>query len=497
MLQLVLTLLVAVPPRPPPPPPPGPQTAQPLATAPAPLADFGPIVQAALTAALPAWLRANNDRLLPLTRSPAAVGIELAIAPDGSARGEWLAVPSSVNALDDLARELAIETEPFSSPDPQLLPSGRPLACLVRLAFGQNKKAPTVEVAAACLPPDKAFAPVAGVTPDMAKDKDAMAQLFTGWAAEARGEVDPAARAYRKAVHAAPGWEIAARAMGLALVRDKKVPQAIPYLQDYVEARAAAPDAIEYARDIERYERTLAARIAEENRVRERLSKDDIGRGIRKSYPILELCLKAARKARALAIGSDTLTLTWTIRKDGTTTAARLEGPTALLMTEHADCIERAIASWRFPRYSAGSEIAVNRVPLKVRGSSAAPTASASPAESANTAPDDEPMFSICERDPDEIQDYLRSRHGRVQACILAERQRAPKVPLPDSLPLSFVIDSSGPVRSAAVEHRAYREGALAQCVAAALSGSLPPAKGADCPAEFNVDLRALQPSRR
>ena len=289
--------------------------------------------------------------------------------------------------------------------------------------------------------------------------------------------------------------------MGLALARDKKIPQAIPYLKTYVEARISAPDALEYAREIDRYQKTLAARLAEENRVRDRLNNDDIARGIRKSYPLLEPCLKAARKAHALAVGTDTLVLTWTIRKDGSTATPRLDGPTPLLMTEHADCIERALSSWRFPRFSAGSDVTVSHVPLKVRGSAvlpaARPTAAANASETSAGAPADEPLFSVCERDADEIQEYLRSRYGRVQACILAEHRRTPKVAFPDSLPITLVADSSGPVRGIAIDHRAYREGLLAQCVAEALSGDLPPAKGADCPAEFNIDLRALMPTRR
>jgi hypothetical protein len=68
---------------------------------------------------------------------------------------------------------------------------------------------------------------------------------------------------------------------------------------------------------------------------------------------------------------------------------------------------------------------------------------------------------------------------------------------MPDELPISFVLDSAGPVRNIAVSHRAYRTGPLASCVVTALAGSLSPSGGADCPAEFSVDLRGLLPQRR
>lgn len=111
--------------------------------------------------------------------------------------------------------------------------------------------------------------------------------------------------------------------------------------------------------------------------------------------------------------------------------------------------------------------------------------------------PIEELSFSQCERLPAEITGHIRSRQARVRACILAERRRAPRVPLPDNLPISFVVDSSGPVRNIAVTHRAYRTGALATCVGKALSGSLAPSNGADCPAEFGIDLRGFMPTRR
>ena len=134
-----------------------------------------------------------------------------------------------------------------------------------------------------------------------------------------------------------------------------------------------------------------------------------------------------------------------------------------------------------------------------VRGSAPATAAKSSAAAPTVEAasPLDEPLFSTCERDADEIQEYLHSRYGRVQSCVLAERRRAPKVSLPDNLPIILVVDSGGPVRGVSIDHRAYRTGLLATCVAEALSGDLPPAKGADCPAEFGLDLRGVLPARR
>ncbi|MBI5507548.1 MAG: hypothetical protein HY903_02225 [Deltaproteobacteria bacterium] len=498
MLEILTLLLAgARPAAPPPPPPPPTPTAATPATTPAAI-DYATVVQDALTAALPGFAKAEREALAAVGKSAWAAGLELEIAVDGSLRGEGPAVSSGSNAFDDLARALLLAAEPFSPPEPGGALPTRPTRCIARVALAPAKKGPALDTAVACFPPDKPLPTIAGGTAELGRAKDAAAALLTGYGREAAGDLGAAMQGYRKAVQAAPAWDLAARAMGLVLVKDKKIPQAIPYLKTYVEARAASPDAVDYAREIERYEKSLAARLAEETRVRDRLTKEDIARGIRKSYPLLEPCLRSARKARALAVGLDTLVVSFTINKDGAAIAARLEAPTGLLMTEHAECVERAVSGWRFPRYSAGSEVTVARVPLKVRGAPPLPPPGAAPtAAPAASEPVDEPAFSTCDREPDEIQEFVRSRYGRLQACFVAERSRAPKVAFPDNLMITFVIDASGPVRGAGVDHRAYREGPLTQCVAAALAGDLPPVKGADCPAEFSVDLRSMMPARR
>jgi hypothetical protein len=120
-----------------------------------------------------------------------------------------------------------------------------------------------------------------------------------------------------------------------------------------------------------------------------------------------------------------------------------------------------------------------------------------STASSAAQEPIDEPTFSQCERTPAEIQGHIRARNSRIRACIMAERRRAPHAPMPGDLPITFVVDADGPVRGIAVDHRAYRTGPLATCVSQALSGSLLPSQGADCPASFALDLRHLAAHRR
>src|SRR5204863_5203624 len=107
-----------------------------------------------------------------------------------------------------------------------------------------------------------------------------------------------------------------------------------------------------FAREIERYEKTVGARDAEAKRVRDRLTKEDIVLGVRKGYALLEPCLKVAREQAKLAVGIDTLVLTWKIRKDGTAYSARLEGPTSMLVSDPAECVEQAVGRWRFPHYS-------------------------------------------------------------------------------------------------------------------------------------------------
>ena len=60
------------------------------------------------------------------------------------------------------------------------------------------------------------------------------------------------------------------------------------------------------------------------------------------------------------------------------------------------------------------------------------------------------------------------------------------------ALSVAFVVDTDGTVRSIAVKHRAYRTGPLNDCMQGALAGRLAPSGGADCPAEFPLDLRGL-----
>ncbi len=445
---------------------------------------------AAFAETAPRHLRTLPPRLRPALKDGGVVVVEAEIDAAGSVVSERLAVSSGKNPLDDVARTLVLASEPFA-----VEPTSGAHTCLVRLAFAGKAKKPDVVVA--CLAGDNPVAEVAGELDAAATD--AGAQLMRGWQSEAAGDDPTAAALYGKAVEAAPQWDLAARALGLSWVKAKTVPQAIPYLKIYVQARGGAPDAAALAREIERFEKTMAAREAEANRVRDRLSKAEIATGIRKGYPLLEPCLKAARAQSLLSVGVDTLVLTWKIRKDGTAYGVRIEGPTSIQMTEHADCLEQAVMRWRFPKYGEGSEVTATRVPLKVRGSPppAPPASSASPAAAVATEALDEPMFAECERSADAIGAHVKSRFARLQACVTGERRRAPGVPMPDSLPISFVIDAEGPVRDVMVNHRAYREGPLAACLAEALAVSFPAAGGADCPAEFAVDLRGFHAERR
>ncbi|MEE8409063.1 MAG: hypothetical protein V3T05_05620 [Myxococcota bacterium] len=450
----------------------------------------------ALNDASPAWLKANARILKPLLNKNAGlVVLGASIGADGAVVAENMVLSTGDNALDDLTRALVLAVEPFPPPGSSWLDSNDRVTCILRLRLAMSRRKLTLFAATACHEPENPVAAVAGMTPDMATAKDASVQLFAGWAAEASGDMQRATAHYRGAVDEAPAWDLATRALGLALVKAKKVPQAIPFLKTYVRARSGAPDAASYAREINRYEKMMAARIAEENRVRDRLSAKDIAWGVKKGYPLLEPCLRVARRDRRLAVGVDTLVLTWKIRQDGSAYGARVESPESLLLSRHADCIARVVSTWRFPRYSAGSEITAKHVPIKVRG---APRPR--PKVASTAAPPvqiEEPAFSRCERLPAEITGHIRSRQARIRACILAERRREPRAPLPDNLPISFVVDSSGPVRNIAVTHRAYRTGKLATCIGKALTGSLAPSNGSDCPAEFGVDLRGFPPTRR
>src|SRR5690606_22257517 len=116
---------------------------------------------------------------------------------------------------------------------------------------------------------------------------------------------------YRRALAVVPDWDLAARGVGLVLVRQKQAQQAIPFLKLYVRHRAGAADAHAYGREIARFEKEQATRAAEFTRLRPRLVQKDLVMGIKKGYALLEPCLQKARQAQALARGVDTLVLTW------------------------------------------------------------------------------------------------------------------------------------------------------------------------------------------
>lgn len=463
-------------------------------------APYAESVRSALEIGAKKWVQPQKADLRPLLKKPRVVLLEVEVDPSGFTRQLRLVVNSEVNKLDDRGRAFVLWAEPLAPPPATENQSeGRnATVCVLRLTFARQGRSVQIVPDVACFESD-------GPVPTVARSKgkiggDAGDKLFGGWAMEAKGDIDGALPWYRAAVNLVPSWGLAARALGLALVKSKRVTEAIPHLSVYVKAYGGASDVPSLRREIARFEQRRAAILAEASRVRERLSKQDLGLGIKKGYPLLEPCLRTARQTRALALGLDTLVLTWTIRMDGTVHAARLEGPKKLLMTEHAECLERAVGTWQFPQYSKGSEVTARRVPIQVRGSKPAPkpeevAASGTPPLTETTGPIlEEPSFSQCERTGGEIGVYVKRRFARLARCMEAERLRNPKSGFPQSLPITFVIDATGPVRSVGVGHRFFRQGPVAECVKKALAGSLQPRGGADCPAEFSLDLRALQP---
>lgn len=434
------------------------------------------------------WKSAPKAVADALKTGPMVSTVVADIAANGEARAIHLAVTSGKNALDDLARQWVLATEPFAAPAPSSLGPDGALPCVVRVAFAGGKgKTPGMGAAVACLGPNQSAAAAAGLSGDA---NDAAAQLFTGWQHELAGELDKAAHAYHQAAVAAPMWDLAARSFGMILVRGKRAADAVPFLKTYVTANSGNADATVFAREIARYEAKL-------KEPRQTLASKDIAQGVRKGYALLEPCLQSARAKRALSEGVDTLTLSWSINKDGTVHGAHLEGPNNILMTADAECIEQAVGSWQFPTYASGNDIAVRALPIKVRGSAPAPAAATaananavSSAKAAEEMPLDEPTFSTCERTPEEIGAYIRARLEKVTDCVVAEHKRDSKTPFPEELPLSFVVDTDGSVRSVRIKHRYFREGPLAMCMNTALGGALAPSSGADCPADFKFDLR-------
>jgi len=468
-----------------------------------PEATYTQTMQQALTDAVAPWLKGELLKVKHLKDS-GIVALELHIAADGSAETVRLVVGSGNNAVDDLARRLILAAEPLPPPQAASLGDRTTVSCLTRIDIVAKPPKSVVTTASVCENADATLQLVVGIGDDFVAN-DAGALFLLGLRDEAKGNPDAAMEKYRQVITAAPRLDWAPRAMGLGLVAKKKGADAITYLRMYVNAHSGSADVANFAREIARYDKLKAAKEADAARVRDRLSNEDFVGGIRKGYALFEPCLKAARDKHMLALGVDTLIFNFHIKHDGTTEGARLEQPGTLLMSDSAECLERAVGSWQFPRYSAGSEIAVGHLPIKVKGSSSVQALATAAGGAGTTASDgagaktasealaDEPVFSQCQRTPEELQGFMKSRYGKIQACILAEHRRAPSQKFPDSLPISFVADVDGPVRNVAVVHRAYRDGPMAQCIVEALKGALDPAEGADCPAEFNIDLRALQ----
>ena len=464
---------------------------------------YAATLQATLQKNAASWQPQASKALGDSKESSAAVALEINVGTDGGVRSMRLASSSGKNRLDDLAQTLVLETEPFAPPPVALNANTLTgeVPCVVRIALVGSSKKRSAETTVACVGAGQMLGTSAGLP---ANATDAAARLMQGWAKEEAGDLANATTSYKEAVNAAPHWDLPARALGLALVHNKRAGEAVPFLRLYVAGRSGAPDAAAYAREIKRFEEQQAARLAEAKKPRSRLSQQDIAMGVRKGYALLEPCLREARSKRLLAVGVDTLQFSWAVSNDGKVHNPHLDGPSSLLLTAHAECLEGALESWQFPPYTEGSDISVKGVPIKVRGSPAqVPAATASldsthPGAAPVAAPPaasevlDEPTFSTCERTADDIGGFIRNHLDKVQVCLQSERQRDPSAAMPDKLPVSFVVDVDGSVRNIKLSHRFYRTGALADCMGTALLGTMGPATGADCPAEFNLDLHRL-----
>jgi hypothetical protein len=93
--------------------------------------------------------------------------------------------------------------------------------------------------------------------------------------------------------------------------------------------------------------------------------KNEVVAGVNANAKSLVPCLTAARGRGDLVAGRQTLVLAWTIKPDGSVTAASLVGPGALLgKAELAKCVSRRMATWRFK--TSNETIPVRNYPLPV-----------------------------------------------------------------------------------------------------------------------------------
>lgn len=414
----------------------------------------------------------------------------LHIDAEGHVQTLITAVPGLQPRANDLARSWIFATEPFAPLPTELAGANGLATCIVRVSLtrGVLKSSP---ILAACFAPDNAVAHVSNLamaTPG----EDAGFLLLRGYERERALDLEHATQDYEASLTKATSWSLPSRALALVLFKQKRAALAVPHMRRYVESQLQDTDAIAYARELERYDQERAAKAAEFNKPRRRLSQADLLLGAKKGYALLEPCMVLARAQKLVAVGADTLVATFKIQKDGSVSAARLDAPEQLALSEQAQCFERVIGSWRFPPFVDGQDLVAKRFPLKVRGQTPPQKPTATESQPATTPLVDEPMFAQCERSSTDIGRYIETRKTQLMACIQIEQKRTKGAGWPSKIDIDFVIDTAGPIRNVGIRHRAFRNGPLQTCVAQALAGTLAASDGADCPGEFGVELGAF-----
>jgi hypothetical protein len=451
------------------------------------LSSYADDVLAHLRQANTAWMTPHAAELKTITK---AVGVlELTINAKGELCVLGLARASGNNDADDLMRGFVLAAEPLPPPPAEVLSARQTATCLLRHVLRPKDPA----LAVACFPGDKALPVVAGFGAPARRADDPGAALFAGWEDEGAGKIEPALAAYQKAVTAAPQWDYANRALGIALINAKKTAEAVPLLQLYLDQRGPSPDVQFFARELKRFAQFAAEREARRKNPRERIEKEDIALAVQDGLSLLEPCLEPARVQRLLQVREDTLVISFKVRQAGSVHTVHLEEPAPLLMTRHAECVEKAIEKWTFPPFTQGPELVVKRLPIKVKGALPPPPVVEAPApkvsEELATAT---ASMSQCERGQQEIMTYIQARFPALNRCLQAERARTPNVDMPPALPIAFVVAPSGMIERVAVNHRFFQSGPLFDCVVKAMSGRMAPSSGAACPAMFELNLRGL-----
>jgi hypothetical protein len=111
------------------------------------------------------------------------------------------------------------------------------------------------------------------------------------------------------------------------------------------------------------------------------------------------------------------------------------------------------------------------------------------PGEAPAAAPADE-MVSDCTRSQGDILGALGKHVGKLNVCVVEEKNGPEGKLLPSTLEIEFVVRSDGKVVDFGIGDRHYRTGPLKNCMTKVFMGvRYPEAKGSNCPVTLPLKI--------